>query len=239
MARDTPSRYSPPAGGRGGRAKVSRVSSDPGPRPIGRALRGAAEIARPTWVTGSAIRFLILCAFIAAVAMLSPRVSPSEAGRIALVGGLLTGAGALALLLATRYIAHVEETESDEARQRRRLQTLFGLLKATGLPLLGLAFFLVWSFVYLGMYWFAPLDAFRGLESPPRYADFFYYSVSTALISPPGDITAHSRGARAATMIEMLAGLALVTTYLSGLAVGRLGAMRAAARRGGEDEPAG
>ena len=114
---------------------------------------------------------------------------------------------------------------------------LLRLLRATGLPLLGLAFFLVWSFVYLGTYWYAPAAAFRGLDHPPRYADFFYYSVSTALISPPGDIIAHSRGARAATIIEMLTGLALVTTYLSGLAIGRLGRLREASERAASEEP--
>jgi hypothetical protein len=39
--------------------------------------------------------------------------------------------------------------------------------------------------------------------------------VSTALISPPGDIVASSRGVRSATMIEMLTGFALLATYLS------------------------
>lgn len=215
------------------------MSAGPGPRPFARALRSAAEVARPTWVSASAVRFAILCAFIAAVAMLSPRVTPAQAGWLALVGGILAVAGGVALGLATRYVARADEQETHEARSTRRAQSLFGLLRATGLPLLGLAFFLIWSFVYLATYWYAPLDAFRGLAVRPRYADFFYYSVSTALISPPGDITAHSRGARAATMIEMLAGLALVTTYLSGLAVGRLGAIRAAeARRAERDGPA-
>ena len=57
--------------------------------------------------------------------------------------------------------------------------------------------------------------AFRGLGPSPRFSDFFYYAVSTALISPPGDILAHSRGARSATMIEMLTGFAVLTAYLS------------------------
>ena len=35
------------------------------------------------------------------------------------------------------------------------------------------------------------------------------------MISPPGDIFATSRGARAATLIEMITALALVTAYLS------------------------
>ena len=46
-------------------------------------------------------------------------------------------------------------------------------------------------------------------------ADFFYYAVSTAFIAPPGDILAHSRGARSATIIEMLTGFALLAVYLS------------------------
>ena len=49
----------------------------------------------------------------------------------------------------------------------------------------------------------------------PRFADFFYYAVCTALISPPGDILAGSRGARSATMIEMLSSFALLTAYLA------------------------
>ena len=58
-------------------------------------------------------------------------------------------------------------------------------------------------------------EAFTGLGPHPRFADFFYYAVTTAFISPPGDVLAHSRGARSATMIEMLTAFALLTTYLS------------------------
>jgi hypothetical protein len=179
---------------------------------------------RPGWLTGGTIRFLILCGAIAAVSMLSPRLTPTQAGMVALVGGLATVAGASCLWVATRALA-AQEGASGLTQGQRTAASLLGLLRATGLPLLGLAFFLVWSFVYVGMWWYAPsgIDrAFTGLAPRPRYADFFYYSVSTGLISPPGDIFAHSRGARAATVIEMLAGLALVTTYLSSFAVGRL-----------------
>ena len=80
---------------------------------------------------------------------------------------------------------------------------------------LGLLFFLAWTLVYLGVWAVHPAEAFRGLGPRPRFADFFYYSVSTALISPPGDILAQSRGARGATMIEMLIAFALLTAYLS------------------------
>ena len=89
------------------------------------------------------------------------------------------------------------------------------LLRRTGLPLLALAFFLFWTFVYIGIWAVHPHAAFTGLGPRPRFADFFYTSVLTAFISPPGDIIAHSRGARAATMIEMLTAFALVTAYAS------------------------
>ena len=48
-----------------------------------------------------------------------------------------------------------------------------------------------------------------------RFADFFYYAVTTAFAAPPGDLLAHSRGVRSATMIEMLTALALLAAYLS------------------------
>ena len=91
------------------------------------------------------------------------------------------------------------------------------LLRRTGLPILGLSFFLVWTFVYLGLWWFRPEGSFTGLGAHPGFADFFYYAVSTAFVSPPGDILAQSRGARSATMIEMMTALALLTAYLSSL----------------------
>ena len=81
--------------------------------------------------------------------------------------------------------------------------------------LTGLAFFLLWAFVYIAVWWAHPRAAFRGLDDHPRFADFFYTAVSTAFISPPGDLLAHSRGARSATMIEMLTAFALLTAYLS------------------------
>ena len=88
------------------------------------------------------------------------------------------------------------------------------VLRRTGLPLLGLVFFLAWTVVYVALWAIHPEQAFTGLPDAPRFSDFFYYAVCTALISPPGDIFAASRGARSATMIEMLAAFALLTAYL-------------------------
>jgi hypothetical protein len=174
---------------------------------------------RPGWLTSGATKFLILCAAIAGIAMLSPTIgSQGEAGAVALLGILATLVGAATLTIASRRLARrASKDHTDWSPGQLAAGAFLGLIRGTGLPLLGLAFFLVWTFVYLSMYW-ANRAAFAGISATPRYADFFYYSVSTGLISPPGDIIASTRGARSATVIEMLAGLALVTTYLSSFA---------------------
>ena len=104
---------------------------------------------------------------------------------------------------------------SERLRLHGVAEPVLAQIRRTGLPLLGLAFFVFWAMVYVGLWWSHPQSVFTGLDPHPRFADFFYYAVSTAFISPPGDILAHSRGARSATMIEMLTAFALLTTYLS------------------------
>jgi hypothetical protein len=157
-------------------------------------------------VTVGSIRLVLLCGVIVAIGMVRARLTPYEAGWIAL-GGLIGVPLAIALPYAAVFHRFTAKLSSTEA-------ALAGL-RALGLVGLGAAFFVLWTFVYLALWWAHPEDAFRGLEEAPRFADFFYYAVSTAFISPPGDIFAHSRGARSATMIEMLTGFALLAVYLS------------------------
>jgi hypothetical protein len=176
-------------------------------------LRPDAVLAtRPRWLTAGTLRLAVLCAFIVAVGMVRPRLTPAAAGALLVVGAAATAAAALAFLVATRRLAaHLPLLD----RSQRVADAILLQIRRIGLPLLGLAFFLFWTFVYLGVWWYHPESAFTGLEESPRFADFFYYAVSTAFVSPPGDIFAHSRGARSATMIEMLAAFALLTAYLS------------------------
>jgi hypothetical protein len=111
-----------------------------------------------------------------------------------------------------------------EERESKRLSVLAGTSQTrqavlhvfyqAGLPLLGGAFFLFWTGYYLGV-WAYDQTALAGLDARPRFADFFYYAVKTAFLSPPDDIVAHTRGARAGTMIELLAGIGLLGAYLS------------------------
>ena len=154
------------------------------------------------------IRLGILSAFVVLVGMLRGRLTPERAWWVVGIGGAVIVIGGALFLLATRRLTTRGPFEYATG-------AVLHLLRRTGLPLLGLAFFLVWTLVYIGLWAFHPKEAFTGLAPLPRFADFFYYAVSTAFISPPGDIVARSRGARSATMIEMLTAFALLTAYLS------------------------
>jgi hypothetical protein len=138
--------------------------------------------------------------------MVPGRLSPTEAGWIALAGLLLLPVALIAPLIPTvgRMVGRIP-----------LLDVIQRMLRSIGLVGLGAAFFLFWTLVYLALWWFDPEDAFQGLDRAPYFADFFYYAVSTAFISPPGDIVASTRGARSATMIEMLTGFALLAAYLA------------------------
>jgi hypothetical protein len=154
------------------------------------------------------VRLGLLSLFVIAIGMIRGRLTTTTAWVIVGIGAALAVTGLLVLLGATR-------------RLERRLKIPWPagafvlLLRRIGLPLVGLAFFLAWTVVYVALWAIHPEEAFTGLVDEPRFADFFYYAVTTALISPPGDIFAASRGARSATMIEMLSSFALLTAYLA------------------------
>jgi hypothetical protein len=175
---------------------------------------------RPRWLTNGVVNLAVLCGLIVLMGMLSPRLSRTGAGITFFVG-----VGALVLTAsffigATRRLAERFKLLSDA---RAAADAVLITLRWMGLPLLGLAFFLAWTVIYIGLWWAHPHAAFTGLGAAPRFADFFYYAVSTAFISPPGDIVANSRGVRSATMIEMLTGFGLLATYLSSFADWRPG----------------
>ena len=186
-------------------------------------------------IPASLWRLAILCGFIVAVGMIRTRLTETRAGWLLLGCGVVTIVALLAFALTTWRVAH-------------RLPMVGGSLAAfdavrvslrrIGLPMVALAFFLFWTFVYLGLWWYRAGDpneaAFTGLDEAPRFSDFFYYAVMTAFASPPTDIAAVSRGARSATMIEILTGLALLTTYLSGLFEWRRGRTHGGEERAGD-----
>lgn len=154
------------------------------------------------------IRLAILSGFVIVVGMIRSRMTPDEAWVVFAVGVSLTIGGAVLFGIGSRRL-------TDSLGLSHRAAGVLLLLRKLGLPLLGLAFFLAWTIVYVGLWAFDPVHSFDGLDKLPRFADFFYYAVSTAFISPPGDIFAKSRGVRTATLIEMLTAFALLTAYLS------------------------
>jgi hypothetical protein len=164
--------------------------------------------ARPGWLTAGMLRLTALSLFVVAIGMLRWHLTTVTAWVVVGLGAGFAVVGLAVLLGVTRLV-------------ERRLaipwatQAFVLVLRRTGLPLLGLVFFLAWTVVYIALWVIHPEQAFTGLPDEPRFSDFFYYAVCTALISPPGDIFAASRGARSATMIEMLSAFALLTAYLA------------------------
>jgi hypothetical protein len=161
---------------------------------------------RPRWLTSGTLRLAALCVVIVAIGMIPGRLSPYAAGWVG-----WAGLACLAVALTGPVVASIRRL----AARLPLAQAVLLALRHAGLVGLGTAFFLFWTFVYVALWWSHPHEAFTGLSGAPRFADFFYYAVSTAFISPPGDILAHSRGARSATMIEMTTGFALLAAYLS------------------------
>ena len=154
------------------------------------------------------VRLATLSAFVVAIEMIRFRLSHEGAWFVVGSGAALVAAGAAVALGFTRRL---EERLAIPGVSETFLLTL----RRTGLPLLGLAFFLAWTLVYIAVWASHPQAAFVGLADKPRFADFFYYAVTTGLERAPSDLVAHSRGARSATMIEMLTAFALLTAYLA------------------------
>jgi hypothetical protein len=192
----------------------------------------------PGRVRAGAVRLLGACLAIWALGMLSPEIDRDRAIVVLIVGWGLIGAAVLVLLMGTQRVLHRLDVPLLGAGVARAAALLLAL-RRVGLVLLALAFFLFWTLIYIGVWRAHPEGAFRGLHETPTFADFFYYSVSTGFISPPGDITAASKGARTATMIELLTGTAALAAYLgSFLDFGTSAATAAVAAEAAPTEPA-
>jgi hypothetical protein len=167
----------------------------------------------PGRVRGGGLRLLGACLAIWGLGMLSPKIDPDTAVVVLIVGWGAIAAALLVLALGTQRVLSRLDVPLLGAGVARAAALLLAL-RRVGLVLLALAFFLFWTLIYIGVWRWHPHGAFRGLPHTPTFADFFYYAVSTGFISPPGDITAASKGARTATMIELLTGTAALAAYL-------------------------
>ncbi len=188
----------------------------------------------PGKLRGGAIRLLIACLAIWALGMLSPEITENRAIVVLIFGWGAILAGVLVIVFGTQRIVDRLDVPLLGAGVAR-VAALILALRKIGLVLLAVGFFLFWTLIYIGVWRSHPEGAFRGLPETPRFSDFFYYSVSTGFVSPPGDITAASKGARTATMIELLTGTAALAAYLGSFL--DFGTAAATAVAAGEEPP--
>ena len=189
----------------------------------------------PGKVRAGATRLLFACIAIWGLGMLSPAIDRDRAIVVLIVGWGVIAAALLVLLMGTQRVLQRLDVPLLGAGVARAAALILAL-RRVGLVLLALAFFLFWTLIYIGVWRAHPEGAFRGLPGTPTFSDFFYYSVSTGFVSPPGDITAASKGARTATMIELLTGTAALAAYLGSFL--DFGTAAAAAVAEGEPTPA-
>ena len=181
------------------------------PRPPSFSMLAAERL--PGHVRGGAVRLAGACLAIWALGMLSPQIDRGTADVVLIVGWGVILAGLLVLALGTQRVLQRLDVPL-LGHGVARVATLVLALRRVGLVLLALGFFLFWTLIYIGVWRWHPNGAFHGLPRTPTFSDFFYYAVSTGFISPPGDIIAASKGARTATMIELLTGTAALAAYL-------------------------
>jgi hypothetical protein len=181
----------------------------------------------PGHLRAGGVRLLVACLAIWALGMLSPEIDRGTADVV-----LIAGSGLLVLAVGTqRVLGRLDVPLLGPGVARAA--ALLVALRRVGLVLLALAFFLFWTLIYIGVWRWHPDGAFHGLPRTPTFSDFFYYAVSTGFISPPGDIIAASKGARTATMIELLTGTAALAAYLGSFLDFGAGAASAATKEPG------
>jgi hypothetical protein len=167
----------------------------------------------PGSVRAGGVRLLAACLAIWALGMFSPKIDRGAADVVLIVGWGVILAAIIVLAAGTQRLLQRLDIPLLGAGVARAAALVLAL-RRVGLVLLALAFFLFWTLIYIGVWRSHPSAAFRGLAPTPTFSDFFYYAVSTGFVSPPGDIIAASKGARTATMIELLTGTAALAAYL-------------------------
>jgi hypothetical protein len=192
----------------------------------------------PGHVRGGGLRLLGACLAIWALGMLSPQIDRGTADVVLIVGWGAIAAALLVLGLGTQRVLQRLDVPLLGPGVARAAALVLAL-RRVGLVLLALGFFLFWTLIYIGVWRWHPSGAFHGLPQTPTFSDFFYYAVSTGFISPPGDIIAASKGARTATMIELLTGTAALAAYLGSFLDFGSGAAAAATEGGAPVEPSG
>ena len=167
----------------------------------------------PGKARGGALRLLAACVAIWVLGMFSPEITPNTATIVLIIGWSIIGLIVLVLAIGTRRVVAAARRAAARRRRGARHRARAGAAqgghraaRARVLPLLDADLHRRLAL--------ASRRRLQGLPPTPTFSDFFYYAVSTGFISPPGDITALSKGARTATMIELLTGTAALAAYI-------------------------
>ena len=148
----------------------------------------------PGKVRGGALRLLGACIAIWVLGMFSPEITPHTASIILIVGWSFIAAIVLVIAFGTHRVVERLDVPLLGAGVARVSGAHAGAAQGRASSCSRSAFFLFWTLIYIGVWRSHPAGAFKGLPQTPTFSDFFYYSVSTGFISPPGDITAVQQG---------------------------------------------
>jgi hypothetical protein len=113
----------------------------------------------------------------------------------------------------------------EETRVERTLRVVVrAAFRLFGRPVIALAFFLGAMLLHMLVWSTDPTScpanperscggAYYGAGAEPTPGDFLYFAVNTAFVNLPPDFLAASRFAHAAVVVELLAGVAIVTAF--------------------------
>ena len=156
---------------------------------------------------------LIACLAFWGLGMLSPAIDRDRAIVVLIVGWGVILAAFLVLAVGTQRVAPPARRPGARRRRRARRGADPGVAPGRARSACARLLPVLDTDLHRRLA-LAPGGRLQGLPGTPTFSDFFYYSVSTGFISPPGDIIAASKGARTATMIELLTGTAALAAYL-------------------------
>jgi hypothetical protein len=135
-----------------------------------------------------------------------------------------TAAAAVAPGLTSDLVPE-NEGAFEETRTERALRVaLRAAFRLFGRPAIALAFFLAAMLLHMLVWSTDPTScpatperscagAYYGAGTDPTPGDFLYFAVNTAFVNLPPDLLAASRLAHAAVVVELLAGVAIVTAF--------------------------
>jgi hypothetical protein len=183
------------------------------------------------------VRFVLLLVVLAILLLLPIHLNQDSALVVGLVGlaaltvVAFTSARQLLLRIGDKAVGELQVLGRAMPATTRDVRGFGAVLRALGVAVPALAFFLAWALVFI-VIWSADPDACRvastqcdgafvGLGTHPLLGDFVYYAVNIAFANPPPDVIAESRVARAAGTVEIVAGAGFLAVYLGAFLAGR------------------